>query len=214
MKASAPSRPALFGERTPIAVVLLLLVTGVALGSWDATRWELVFARASIAAPPMRALPTTVAPTGPSPPATVSSDSPPPSQALAADPGKPTPQPAEPQDCPPLFPVTFALGSAAPQFDQGALVALVEWLHSHPEASLVVDGHSDSLGSTAINLALSERRAGQMVKRFVAAGLSLDRITRRAFGNYNPVLGTRGNAPQNRRVVLSVAGLKNCPESP
>jgi len=117
------------------------------------------------------------------------------------------------QDCPTLFSVTFALGKASPHFDDVALRALIGWINSHPDTNLVVDGHSDSLGSPAFNLSLSQQRADQMVRRFVASGLRRERITRRAFGNYIPVVGTREDSAENRRVVLSVAGMKNCPES-
>ncbi len=196
----------MFGERTPLAFALFLLVTGVALGLWDATLWK--SALTSPAAPlvvpePMRSTPVVPAPiVVPLPPPAVE----PPAPAVA-----PT---LEAQDCPPLFPVMFDLGSAAPQFEETALATLVEWLVAHPDTTLVVDGHSDSVGSAAVNLALSQRRAGQMVKRFLAANLPRDRITRRAFGNYSPVVGAPEDAPQNRRVVLSVAGLKNCRETP
>jgi outer membrane protein OmpA-like peptidoglycan-associated protein len=109
--------------------------------------------------------------------------------------------------------VTFALGSASPHFDEVASRTLIGWLNSHPGTYLVVDGHSDSLGSPAFNLSLSQQRAGQMVRHFVAAGLPRERITRRAFGNYIPVVGAREDSAENRRVVLSVAGMKDCPES-
>lgn len=116
------------------------------------------------------------------------------------------------RDCPPLFAVTFTLSSAFPRFDQTALDGLVRWLKLHPDANLVVDGHSDSLGSSAVNLDLSQRRAQQMVKRFLAAGFPRSRITRRAFGNYIPVIGARENGAENRRVALSVTAVKDCPQ--
>jgi outer membrane protein OmpA-like peptidoglycan-associated protein len=109
--------------------------------------------------------------------------------------------------------VTFDLGSARPQYDTAALNALVAWLNSHADTNLIVDGHSDSTGSAAVNLGLSQRRANEMVKRIVAVNFPHDRITRRAFGNYTPVVGARQDSARNRRVVLSIAGLKDCPES-
>ena len=114
------------------------------------------------------------------------------------------------RDCPPFFAIRFARGSAAPQFEQDALVELVSWMNVHPESNLVVDGHSDSLGSPAVNLGLSRQRADRVVKRFLVAGFPRDRMTRRAFGDYIPIVGAMETSAENRRVVLSITGLKGC----
>jgi hypothetical protein len=120
---------------------------------------------------------------------------------------------APPSDCAPLFPITFELNSAIPHFDPNALAGLVEWLLTHPDAILVVDGHADSLGSAVANFGLSQRRANQVAARFVAATIPKGRITRRAFGQYTPIVGTPDSSGRNRRVDLSIAGVANCPVS-
>jgi len=114
-------------------------------------------------------------------------------------------------DCAPLFPITFEHNSAIPHFDPHAIIVLVDWLQAHPDAVLVIDGHADSLGSAVANFGLSQRRANQVASRFVAANIPKGRISRRAFGQYTPIIGTSDSSGRNRRVDLSIAGASNCP---
>jgi outer membrane protein OmpA-like peptidoglycan-associated protein len=113
-------------------------------------------------------------------------------------------------DCPPLFPISFDLNSSKPQFQDPALPALITWLIGHSETTLVVDGHADSLGTAAANFELSRRRADEVVRRFLVAGLSRKRISRRAFGQYTPLVGASELSARNRRVDLSVLGTYDC----
>jgi outer membrane protein OmpA-like peptidoglycan-associated protein len=114
-------------------------------------------------------------------------------------------------DCPPLFPISFDQNSSNPLFERPALPALVTWLLEHWETTLVVDGHADSLGTAVANLELSRRRADEVVRRFLVAGLSRKRISRRAFGQYTPIVGASELSARNRRVGLSVLGTYDCP---
>jgi OOP family OmpA-OmpF porin len=114
-------------------------------------------------------------------------------------------------DCPPLFPISFDLNNIHPQFHGPALPALISWLVEHPETTLVVDGHADSLGTAAANFELSRRRADEVVRRFLVAGLARRRISRRAFGQYTPIVGESELSARNRRVGLSVQGTYDCP---
>jgi outer membrane protein OmpA-like peptidoglycan-associated protein len=126
----------------------------------------------------------------------------------------PTVTPVAPKpavDCPPLFSISFDLNKAIPLYDPAAMVALVTWLLAHTQRILVIDGHADAQGSVYGNLGLSRWRAEEMAKRFVAADLPSARITRRAFGQYVPLVGTPGESSKNRRVDLSVTGTADCP---
>lgn len=185
----------------------MLLALGVASTIVDIRLWSvLVGSRAPQAQVEPRQLPPAVPVITPLPAAPTVPMPPPPSTEV------PIPAvAASPVACAPLFPITFELNSAMPHFDPNALAALVEWLLAHPDAILVIDGHADSLGSAVANFGLSQRRATQVAARFVAANIPKGRITRRAFGQYTPIIGTPDSSGRNRRVDLSIAGVANCP---
>ena len=81
-------------------------------------------------------------------------------------------------------------------------------LISHPGLTLEVDGHTDSVGSDAVNLTLSERRADTVRAYLVAQGVGPDTITAHGFGKEQPVAtnDTAAGRQLNRRVEIVVAG--------
>jgi outer membrane protein OmpA-like peptidoglycan-associated protein len=81
-------------------------------------------------------------------------------------------------------------------------------LISHPGLTLEVDGHTDSVGSDAVNLTLSERRADTVRAYLVAQGVAPDTISAHGFGKEQPVAtnDTASGRQLNRRVEIVVAG--------
>ena len=81
-------------------------------------------------------------------------------------------------------------------------------LISHPGLTLEVDGHTDSVGSDAVNLTLSERRADTVRTYLVSQGVAPDTITAHGFGKDKPVAtnDTAAGRQLNRRVEIVVAG--------
>ncbi len=71
-------------------------------------------------------------------------------------------------------------------------------LQRAPAARVEVQGNTDSRGSDAYNLALSERRAQAVVDYLLGKGISPDRLEIRAFGENNPV--ERNNTAEGRRL--------------
>ncbi|MEZ4320600.1 MAG: OmpA family protein [Myxococcota bacterium] len=70
----------------------------------------------------------------------------------------------------------FALDSAR-LVDTSWLDALALWLRAHPEVRVLrVEGHADSLGGSAYNLALSDRRAQVVVDALVERGVERERL--------------------------------------
>ena len=125
-------------------------------------------------------------------------------------------QPVEPEvdlDCPPLFGLRFAIGSAS--FDPASVeqhAAVVnEWMVLHPEASLVVEGHADSTGSEQTNLALSYRRAESVAAALVAGGVPESSLNVRGLGEYQVMVGEPSDSERNRRVTMRVPGYESCP---
>jgi len=69
---------------------------------------------------------------------------------------------------------------------------------------VLVTGYTDSVGSDAYNLRLSERRANTVRDALVAEGIAADRITTKGMGKSNPVASneTAEGRARNRRVDL------------
>lgn len=70
-----------------------------------------------------------------------------------------------------------------------------------PGQVIVVEGHTDSLGSDDYNRRLSQRRA-QVVKRYLVQqhGIDARRLIDTGLGEQQPIEGLAPQAPQNRRV--------------
>lgn len=87
---------------------------------------------------------------------------------------------------------------------------LAEIMTQNPDRTVMVEGFTDSTGSTAHNRDLSERRAASVAQALVGLGVSRERIGMRGYGEAFPVApnNTASNRQLNRRVeiVLSNAG--------
>ncbi len=83
---------------------------------------------------------------------------------------------------------------------------IVVWFAVHPEASAVVEGHTDNQASAAYNQALSERRAKSVYDYLVNHGVSADRLTWVGYGDTRPVdtNDTPDGRQHNRRVEIKV----------
>ena len=81
---------------------------------------------------------------------------------------------------------------------------LAEFLGKHPETRIAVEGHTDSLGDQHYNMALSQRRAQEVVDALQQQGIALERIQVRAYGEKYPVASnnTEAGRQQNRRVEV------------
>ena len=67
------------------------------------------------------------------------------------------------------------------------LAKKAEWLRSHPDVEVVIEGHCDERGTKEYNMALGQRRA-QSIKNFlVNAGIDADRLDTISYGEERPV---------------------------
>jgi outer membrane protein OmpA-like peptidoglycan-associated protein len=87
---------------------------------------------------------------------------------------------------------------------RAALNEVVADLKNFPEDTVTVEGHTDSTGSDAYNMALSERRAMAVVNYLVSQGIDRSRITAEWFGESRPAVpnDTPANRKLNRRVYF------------
>jgi outer membrane protein OmpA-like peptidoglycan-associated protein len=85
-----------------------------------------------------------------------------------------------------------------------ALAKAVEFLKKNSDAKLNVDGHADSVGSSASNMALSQKRAEAVKAYLVKKGISASRLSTTGFGEDKPAAdnATAAGRAKNRRVEL------------
>jgi len=103
--------------------------------------------------------------------------------------------------------VLFASGKA--DLMPGAMLSidkLVMFLKENSKRNLLIEGHTDSVGSEMTNLTLSERRADSVRIALLTRGISNNRITTRGYGETYPLADNSTNAgrQQNRRVEIII----------
>ena len=90
---------------------------------------------------------------------------------------------------------------------QAKLDAVAEAAKERPDAEIIIEGHTDSTGSDATNLKLSQERAQAVKDYLVAQGATGNRIRAVGLGETRPVVdnaSAEGRA-QNRRVEIVIA---------
>lgn len=86
------------------------------------------------------------------------------------------------------------------------LATIVAALEADPKAKVVIEGHTDSIGSYQTNQKLSEERAQAIADELVYQGISLQRMIIQGKGETNPIannLYAPGRA-ENRRVDINI----------
>ena len=104
--------------------------------------------------------------------------------------------------------VLFEFGKAQLLPTAGArLDTLADFLKQYPDRRLLIEGHTDSVGSEAANLTLSERRAQAVQQALTMRGVDAGRITTRGYGKAYPVASnaTPEGRALNRRVEVVIA---------
>ncbi|MGO3181461.1 MAG: OmpA family protein [Aequorivita sp.] len=81
---------------------------------------------------------------------------------------------------------------------------LVELMKKNPDMVIKVEGHTDSRGSDAYNMTLSDKRARNTVQYVISKGIDKDRISGKGFGESRPAVDCGANCTeeqhhQNRR---------------
>ena len=88
--------------------------------------------------------------------------------------------------------------------------SLGDLMQEYPTAYVILEGHTDGVGSEEYNLELSLRRAESVANYLRGNGVSSDRIIVNYFGKANPVASndTEEGRQMNRRVELAVGGVQ------
>ena len=130
-------------------------------------------------------------------------------------PGTPAGVKVNAQGCPEVGATLMSLQGVNFDFDKATLKAEaaaildkgVEALKQAPSIAVRVEGHTDSRGTDAYNLVLSEKRAKAVVAYLVGKGVGAERLTAVGMGEAAPVApnDTAENMAKNRRVDLVVS---------
>ncbi|MDD2053917.1 OmpA family protein [Pseudomonas putida] len=92
---------------------------------------------------------------------------------------------------------------------------LAQFLQENPDRKVIVEGYTDSTGSDAYNLTLSERRAGSVKMALIKMGVDPTRIVTQGYGKEYPVAdnGSVSGRAMNRRVEVTISN-DNQPVAP
>lgn len=89
---------------------------------------------------------------------------------------------------------------------RATLRRIAEQVRGNDAVRIVVEGHTDSVGSAELNQQLSERRAAAVFDVLVSAGVPVERVTALGRGQTQPIATneTAAGRRQNRRVELVI----------
>ena len=81
---------------------------------------------------------------------------------------------------------------------------VVTYMQENAGIKLNIDGHADELGSEALNMRLSDRRAANVIKYLISKGVPTDRLIKAAYGESMPAADNKTAAGRtlNRRVEI------------
>jgi outer membrane protein OmpA-like peptidoglycan-associated protein len=103
--------------------------------------------------------------------------------------------------------VLFDFGKAylSPKADRN-VQKLAVFLEKYPKRNVLIEGHTDSIGSDSYNMDLSRRRADSVKDRLVGDGIDPSRITTVGYGKKYPAVSndTDANRALNRRVEVII----------
>jgi OmpA-OmpF porin, OOP family len=121
--------------------------------------------------------------------------------------------PAPPPPPPPVEPRQFIVFFGFDKYNlteeaQRVVAEAADAAKNHGSASIVVIGHTDTVGSAAYNQALSERRANTVREALVALGIDGGAISASGRGKTELLVQTGDNVkePQNRRATIDLDG--------
>lgn len=90
---------------------------------------------------------------------------------------------------------------------QTAIAKLAHYLNQHPDRRVLIEGFTDSTGSDATNLTLSQRRSQAVADALRAQGVDATRVATRGYGEAYPVASNASTSDRamNRRVEVYIS---------
>jgi len=92
--------------------------------------------------------------------------------------------------------------------DREIIMAHAQYLASHPDAKVVLEGHTDERGTREYNIALGERRAKAVSQLMLLQGVAQSQMDIISFGEERPVAPEHDESAWrlNRRVEILYSG--------
>ena len=106
----------------------------------------------------------------------------------------------------------FATGSSTlSTASKNSLTQFAQSLKNNPETNVLIEGHTDSTGSDAVNNPLSEKRAMAVSSFLSQQGVSSTRFTIKGYGSTQPIAdnSTVDGRTKNRRVEIAIFANQN-----
>ncbi|WP_159022178.1 OmpA family protein [Formosa sp. L2A11] len=103
--------------------------------------------------------------------------------------------------------ILFQTGkSSIKKHSEEVLANIIDILKEYPNAKFTVEGHTDSVGSDALNMKLSESRALSVKDYLVKNGVNEFRLSSKGYGETKPIDSnkTRAGRANNRRVEINL----------
>ena len=101
--------------------------------------------------------------------------------------------------------INFETGKSTIKNDSQSIIdELFAMLQNNVALKIIIEGHTDNVGSKETNKTLSESRATSVKNALVKKGISADRIASKGYGQENPVADnkTEEGKAKNRRVEI------------
>ncbi len=113
-----------------------------------------------------------------------------------------------------LFPVfdnvyfDFSKTELTQQYDK-EFESIVSYLKDNPHAACEIAGHSDNVGSSTVNMLVSQKRAEAVVKYLTSQGIDGSRLKARGYGFSRPMdtNSTTVGRAKNRRVEFNIRAI-------
>ncbi len=108
--------------------------------------------------------------------------------------------------------VLFDTGKAVvkPDFDS-EIKKVADFMGNYPDVKAEIEGHTDNMGSEAMNISLSQKRA-EAVSQVISAkfGIAASRLSAKGYGSSKPLADnkTPEGRSQNRRVIATIEAVK------
>ena len=90
------------------------------------------------------------------------------------------------------------------------LDSLIEFIELHENISVIIEGHTDNIGSEKYNMALSQRRATSVLNYLTEKGIDKKILTAKGLGEVNPIASNANPSGRalNRRTEIYIIYLK------